>query len=89
MTTSNYIEDPSTGIKADVADGIEKNALVVATRNLKKLFNQQKFFISQDGSIDLNVDGSAGGTPEQVHDGIDTVLWTGSAIVGPNWTFNF
>jgi hypothetical protein len=35
----------------------------------------------------LNVDASIGGTPEQMHNGIDTVLWTASALSG-TWVFD-
>ena len=45
------------------------------------------FFNSETYGADLNQDASFGGTPDAVHDGIDTVLWTGSAISG-TWTFN-
>jgi hypothetical protein len=38
--------------------------------------------------VDMNSDFSLGGTPVKVHNGIDDVLWTGSAISGAKFTFN-
>jgi hypothetical protein len=87
MTIGNHIEDPRTGQKAAVIDGVEKNALAVATRRLKTLNNITKFFSTTAGSVELNIDGSAGGTPLKVHNGGDDVLWTGSSIVGTGWDF--
>jgi len=37
----------------------------------------------------INQDATTGGTPDQVHDGIDSALWTASFIGGGgSWTFN-
>lgn len=36
----------------------------------------------------MNQNGATGGTPDQVHDGLDTTLWTGSNIIGAKVTFN-
>ena len=36
----------------------------------------------------MNINASFGGTPDLVHDGIDTVAWTGSNIIGNDVTFN-
>jgi len=44
-------------------------------------------FINSAGSNALNIDASVGGTPDGVHDGTDTALWTASALSG-TWTFN-
>lgn len=73
---------------AEVVGGDEKNALVVATRPLKSYFNKLSFFSNPNYGNALNQDASAGGTPEQVHNGTDTVLWTGSSITGVKVTFN-
>jgi len=82
MGIKAQIVDPSTGLKAEVVDEGEKNALVVATRPLKTRTNQLKFFTNPDNGSNMNIDASAGGTPEQVHNGLDDVLWTGSQIRG-------
>jgi hypothetical protein len=44
--------------------------------------------INSDFGNAINQDASAGGTPINVHDGIDNVYWTGSNIVGSDVTFN-
>lgn len=82
MTTRFHIADPSSGRSAAVTDGIEEHALVVATRPLKQYENVVTFFSSEENGIDMNKDASAGGTPDKVHDGTDSVLWTASSIVG-------
>jgi hypothetical protein len=82
MTIDIYITDPSTGRSAAVVDSEEKNALVVATRDLKQLQNRLRYFFNSDYGIELNQDASAGGTPAKVHDGTDSVLWTATDIVG-------
>lgn len=87
MPINNHIEDPQTGRKARVVDGIEPHGLVVATRQLKEYNNITKFFLTEEGSPDMNIDGGTGGTPDQIHNGGDTLLWTGTAIVGANWDF--
>jgi len=43
-------------------------------------------FLSSIGSPLLNVDGSASGATDGIHDGTDTALWTGSALSG-TWDF--
>ena len=83
MSIENYITDPATGRQARVVDGEEEeHALVVATRPLKTYENVVGFFSNSEFGIDMNQDASAGGTPEKIHDGIDSILWTASSIVG-------
>jgi len=85
----SIIIDPKTGIPAEVVDGIEQNALVVATRPLKEFDNKLTFFANAEYGIDMNQDASTGGIPEEVHNGIDDVLWTATDIVGgAKTTFN-
>ena len=82
MTVKSLITDKATGLSAEVVDGVDKNALVVATRPLKIYDDYTSFFSNSDYGIDMNRDASAGGTPEKIHDGIDSALWTASDIVG-------
>jgi len=82
MTIKSLITDPCTGIQAHVNDGDECNALIVATRPLKTFTNKLSFFTSDDYGINMNQNAGTGGTPEEVHDGIDSVLWTASDIIG-------
>lgn len=45
-----------------------------------------KPFFNPTYGFDLNQNGSSGGTPEAVHNGTDSTLWTASAISG-TWNF--
>jgi len=85
----SHITDPTTGIEAAVVDGLDPHALVVATRPLKYFDNSVRFFTNSEYGANMNVDASSGGTPDKVHDGIDSVLWTASDVVGGGkTTFN-
>jgi len=67
----NYITDPKTGIKAEVVNSDENNALVVATRPLKTFDNKLTYFSNPTYGIEMNQDGASGGTAIEIHDGID------------------
>jgi hypothetical protein len=43
--------------------------------------------VDENGSADMAINVSFGGTPDKIHDGIDTVAWTASAILG-TWVFD-
>lgn len=82
------IEDNGNGTVAEVESKKDTgNGLKVYTYEGKPVQSQNAFFTNDTYGSDLNQDGSAGGTPDQVHNGIDSVLWTASAISG-TWTFN-
>jgi len=66
----------------------EQSALVVATRPLKVFQNAAGFFTNDEQGADLNQNGAFGGTPEGIHDGVDSTLWTASTIVGTKFTFD-
>ncbi len=78
----SVITDPATKRQAEVVNRDEKNALVVATRPLKTYENSLNFFVNSEYGSELAIDASAGGTPVEIHNGIDDVLWTASDIVG-------
>ena len=88
MSIKSYITDIATGLKArvDNDNDTEKNALIVATRPLKTFTNKILFFTNDTYGIDMNVTPTSGGTPDKVHDGIDSVLWTATDIVGGDKT---
>lgn len=88
MTARTHITCPKSGHIARVVDGIEPNALVVATRELKTYYNDVSFFLNPNYGIDMNQNAGFGGTPVEVHNGIDDVLWTASSITGVKFTFN-
>ena len=86
MTINNYITDPKTQRIAEVADGEESNALIVATRPLKTFIHRFKFFGHPTFGDDLNQNVGFGGTPVRIHDGGDNVQWSATAIAG-TWDF--
>jgi len=83
------ITDSGDKLQASVDDsnGEEEKALVVATRPLKTYTNTLKFFTNDTYGADMNQNAAAGGTPIGIHNGIDDVWWTASAISG-TWDFN-
>lgn len=92
MSVVALITDPKHGLKASVDNNADQmpNALVVATRPYDNLTNSLLFFSSEVYGYDMNYDFStAGGTPDNVHNGTDNTYWTASAIVGgANWIFD-
>jgi len=88
MGVASWITDKLTGNTAevDVTRG-ERNSLVVSTRELKTYTAKIRFFMNDTYGSDMNQDASIGGVPVNIHNGIDNVYWTGSAISG-TWTFN-
>jgi hypothetical protein len=85
----SLITDPGTGIQAEIDDDNDSHALVVATRPLKSYKNVLRFFINDDYGVDMNQNALPGGTPEKIHDGTDSSLWTATDIVGgAKTTFN-
>jgi len=44
--------------------------------------------INTENGAAMNIDAGFSGTPDNVHNGIDTVYWTGSNIIGSSVTFN-
>jgi hypothetical protein len=47
-----------------------------------------RFFINQIHGSDMNKNAGFTGTPDGIHNGTDSVLWTGSNLVGTNFIFN-
>lgn len=91
MGIKAYLTDVATGIKArlDNRDGDEQNSLIVATRPLKTFNNQPFYFLTAAGSKDMNVEIVFTGTPDKIHNGLDSVLWTASGLIGAaRWDFN-
>lgn len=87
MPVKSLIIDPRTGRCASIENGEEKNALVVATRPLKSLVNKIEFFSNPDYGHNMNIALGFAGTPIPIHNGVDNVYWTATAISG-TWTFN-
>lgn len=76
-----------------IAAGVHKNkdvpaGLVVYSEPYRNFIAQTKPLLSTTtGSVDANVDASFSGTPDGIHNGTDSALWTGSALTG-TWTFD-
>ncbi len=86
MPIKTQIEDPATGLVASVLDGIEPNALAVATRPMKVLANNIIPFLNENFGLDMNQNGAVGGIPRIIHDGGDTAAFTATATTG-TWDF--
>ena len=65
---------------------VEEHALLVRTVTHESYRQRNVFLVDNNGSPFLNVDGVASGATDGIHDGTDSVLWTGSAITG-TWDF--
>ena len=88
------------GIDVKIKDGLGKNGtaavvlkkdipngVVTYTEPYRDIIGQTKAMVNATHGADFNVDASFSGTPEIVHNGTDTVAWTGSALTG-TWTFD-
>ena len=76
--------------KKTSAEVTEKNALKVATVEYETYNPTVKFFTSEIHGVDLNQNFSnegAGNANESIHNGIDSVEWTATPVVG-TWDFN-
>ncbi len=62
-------------------------ALEVAVRPSQEYVASSVFFRNETYGLELNQNAAVSGTPDGIHDGTDTSLWTASALSG-TWTFN-
>ena len=65
---------------------VEDGGLVVSTQERESYQPLSIPLVDSSGSPLMNVDGSAGGASDGIHDGTDSVLWTASALSG-TWDF--
>jgi hypothetical protein len=64
------------------------SGLVVYSEPIRNFIAQTYPLVnSETGAIDANIDASFSGTPDGIHNGTDSVLWTATAISG-TWTFD-
>jgi len=84
MVVNTIVTDNESGLKAEVVkkDSCNCQALAVATIPYLDFENSIKFFTNPDYGADMNQDALAGGTPEEVHNGTDDALWTGTQVAG-------
>lgn len=88
MAISTKIEDGSgEGLQAHVHEKDSHNGLIVFTDRLAQEVPITKVFTASGIGSDLNQNVSFSGTPEGIHDGEDSTLWTASALSGI-WTFD-
>lgn len=64
------------------------NGLIVATRPYNYYEFKRFDFISDVYGQSMNIGSVYGDTPELVHNGIDSTLWTGANVVGTSPVFN-
>ena len=86
MIKTNITDGTRNQYRAQVTD---ENALKVATVEYERLLADLKFFSNETYGIDMNRNFSndaAGNANELIHNGTDTIAWTGSEIVG-TWDF--
>lgn len=82
------IRDGATKLSASILKPSgEKTGFNVLTRPAKIYENVIKFFVNEANGVDMAVDADTLTVTEWIHDGIDNVYWTASAISG-TWTFN-
>lgn len=88
---NTLITDNATKITADVVrkETCKCQALVVSSVPYREFENELLFFSNDEEGTDMSVDAGFSGTPEKIHDGIDSVLWTATDIIGGGkTTFN-
>lgn len=73
---------------ADIHRSNGDSGLVVFTEPLREKDILFQFALNSTLGFEMAIDASFGGTPDLVHDGIDNVGWTASAISGSKFTFN-
>lgn len=81
MTIKHHISDGGgTNKRTHVVERQNENALVVATTPLTSYTFDVRYFTNSTYGSDINIDASPSGSGEQVHNGNDDVLWTGTVI---------
>ena len=90
MANNVYIKDGGgKSVRACVHSSEDQVGGIVAyTREYDKTIPRRKAFLNNEYGNSLNQDATAGGTPVGIHDGLDSILWTGSEVVGSSVTFN-
>ena len=92
MATPVFIQGLNPENKAIQSPGVTQrtghSGMTVYTDLLHERAFQAAFAFNAEYGVNFAQNGAFGGTPDRVHDGIDTTLWTGSSIVGGKVTFN-
>jgi hypothetical protein len=85
MPQFTVIKGPD-GTSADVIQANGHKGLVTSTIPGLQYTPKSKAFTDPNGNINLNIDASSSGTPDGIHNGTDSVLWTAVAASG-TWDF--
>ena len=85
MPQFTNIKGPS-GETADVVQANGHKGLVVSTIPGLRYTPRSVSFRSEGGSINMNVNATSSGTPDPIHNGTDSTLWTAVATAG-TWDF--
>jgi hypothetical protein len=85
MVQRTLVEGPDS-VVADVVPANGWNGLAVASIPGLEYRPGSLFLLDENGSPNINIDASASGTPDPIHNGTDTALWTASAASG-TWDF--
>lgn len=89
MALDSYIKDPNTGKRATIVEQEGQNCLSVVTQDYKQHLNKSEYFFNPTYGINMNRDFSQIESTEDVHNGNDTILWTGTVIVGNDSRVDF
>jgi hypothetical protein len=76
------------GFNPKTEDRVGEAGLLVYTEERKVKAFTPGVLLNSEFGIALNQNGAFSGTPDPVHDGIDSVLWTGTEPVGTKVTFD-
>ena len=89
MGSNSYITDKLTNEPASTHKGrahTDKQGLMTYTQPFREYVSKSIVLTNDDGSPNMNVDASVSGATDGIHDGTDSVLWTGTAL-GGTWDF--
>ena len=76
------------GLAQDVIEREKWLASPVLTEELRQGTYKTAFLLNDTNGSNMAVNAAVSGTPEGVHDGTDSTLWTGSNITGSSVTFD-
>jgi len=88
MSVNVNLTDGLNRNKAQIHDDGTRHGLIVFTEDLLTSTPVIGVLFNTDNGIDMNVDGAFGGTPDGIHNGTDSALWTASTLSGTKFTFD-
>lgn len=85
---TTILDGKGTGKELELEEKDGKVGAIAYTEPLKKFLFQNRLFFNPQFGTNMAVNGAFGGTPVEIHDGLDNVYWTGTSIVGTSVTFD-